>query len=48
VELLKERNADPGILESALLKLRNVYYNLSGLGVDKSAELKIIEEQLDL
>jgi len=48
VELLKERNADPGILESALLKLRNVYYNLSGLGVDKSAELQEVEKELKL
>ena len=48
VELLKERNADPGILESALLKLRNVYYNLSAMGVDKSAELEVVEKELNL
>lgn len=48
VELLKERDADPSTLESALLKLRNVYYNLSGLGVDKSAELEAVEKKLDL
>ncbi|MBK5194495.1 MAG: tetratricopeptide repeat protein [Proteiniphilum sp.] len=48
VELLKERNADPSILESALLKLRNVYYNLSGLGVDKSTELQEVEKELNL
>jgi hypothetical protein len=48
VELLKERNADPGILESALLKLRNVYYNLSAMGVDKSTELAAVEKELNL
>ncbi len=48
VETLKEREADATELNSALMKLRNVYYNLSIMGVDKSAELKAIEEQLGL
>jgi Flp pilus assembly protein TadD len=47
-ELLKERNAPEHDIESALLKLRNVYYNLSAMGVDKSAELEMVEKQLNL
>ena len=43
---LKERNADDFVIKGALIKLQNVYYNLSNLGVDKSAELHLIEEQL--
>lgn len=45
---LKERSASESEVSGALLLLRNVYYNLSVLGVDKSNELKAIEEQLDL
>lgn len=45
-ELLKARNADQTELNAALLKLRNVYYNLSNMGVDKSKELSVIEKQL--
>lgn len=45
---LKERNASESEINGALLLLRNVYYNLSVLGVDKSVELKAIEAQLDL
>ena len=33
-------------IKSALIKLQNVYYNLSNLGVDKSSELDAIEEEL--
>ncbi len=47
-ELLKERNAEANEIESALLKLRNVYYNLSNMGVDKSEELKAVEQELNL
>lgn len=47
-ELLKERNAPAGDIESALLKLRNVYYNLSAMGVDKSKDLEIVEKELNL
>ncbi len=45
---LKGRSASESEINNALLLLRNVYYNLSVLGVDKSAELKVIESQLDL
>ncbi len=47
-ESLKGRSASESEINGALLLLRNVYYNLSVLGVDKSAELKVIESQLDL
>ena len=47
-ELLVEREASDSEIQSALLKLRNVYYNLSNMGVDKSAELEEIEAVLDL
>ena len=46
--ILKERNAPANDIESALLKLRNVYYNLSAMGVDKSAELAAVEKELNL
>ncbi len=48
VELLKGREAEAHDIESALLKLRNVYYNLSSLGVDKSTELETVEKELNL
>ncbi len=47
-ELLRARNADESEIKSALLKLRNVYYNLSLLGVDKSKELQAVEAELDI
>jgi tetratricopeptide (TPR) repeat protein len=47
-KLLKGRSATNSEINNALLLLRNVYYNLSVLGVDKSAELEAIESQLDL
>ena len=47
-ELLRARKAEKNELESALLKLRNVYYNLSGIGVDKSKELEAVEKELNL
>ena len=43
---LKNREADESTIKSALIKLQNVYYNLSNLGVDKSSELDAIEEEL--
>lgn len=45
-ENLKEKQADESLINSALIKLQNVYYNLSNLGVDKSKELDAIEEEL--
>ena len=47
-DILVEREASESELQSALLKLRNVYYNLSNMGVDKSSELEAIEAKLDL
>lgn len=47
-ELLRTRGANDSEIQSALLKLRNVYYNLSNMGVDKSAEMESIEKELDL
>jgi tetratricopeptide (TPR) repeat protein len=47
-KLLKERSATESEINNALLLLRNVYYNLSVLGVDKSKELETVESQLDL
>lgn len=47
-QVLKGREASESEINSALMLLRNVYYNLSVLGVDKSAELKEIESRLDL
>ncbi len=47
-ELLKGRNAPESENNGVLLLLRNVYYNLSVMGVDKSAELEAIESALDL
>lgn len=47
-ELLKGREAPAHDIESALLKLRNVYYNLSSMGVDKSKEMEEVEKELNL
>ena len=46
-ESLKARSADESAITGALIKLQNVYYNLSNLGVDKSKELELVEEQLE-
>ena len=46
--LLNEREASDSEVQSALLKLRNVYYNLSNIGIDKSKELEETESVLDL
>lgn len=48
VSLLKNRSADKTEIDGALMKLRNVYYNLSMMGVDKSALLKEVEAELGL
>ena len=45
-ESLKTRSADQSEIKGALIKLQNVYYNLSNLGVDKSKELDKVEELL--
>lgn len=45
-ESLKARDADESAITGALIKLQNVYYNLSNLGEDKSKELEMVEEQL--
>lgn len=47
-QALKNRSASQEEINSVLLLLRNAYYNLSVLGVDKSEELKVIESQLNL
>lgn len=47
-QLMKGRNAEKTELNGALMLLRNVYYNLSVLGIDQSLKLKVIEDQLDL
>lgn len=46
LNVLKGRSAPEAEIKSAMMKLQNVYYNLSNLGVDKSKELKEIETQL--
>ena len=46
-ELLEARDATKPEMNSALIKLQNVYYNLSNLGIDKSAELEEVEQQLE-
>lgn len=46
--LLRGREASESEKQSALTKLRNVYYNLSNMGVDKSAELESVEKELNL
>lgn len=47
-DLLRARKAEKHELESALLKLRNVYYNLSSMGVDKATQLEAVEKELNL
>ncbi|MDO5523989.1 MAG: tetratricopeptide repeat protein [Bacteroidia bacterium] len=46
--LLRARSADSSELNSSLMLLRNVYYNLSAKGIDKSSQLKAVEEELGL
>ena len=47
-QILLERNASESENNGVLMLLRNVYYNLSVMGVDKSAELEKVEASLDL
>lgn len=46
-DLLQARNADRYDIRQALMKLQNVYYNLSLLNVDKSKELEAIDKALE-
>lgn len=46
VSLLRARNAEKADLRPGLVKLQNVYYNLSLLNVDKNAELEAIDKEL--
>lgn len=45
--LLEARGADKSEINPALIKLQNVYYNLSNMGVDKSKELEAVEAKLN-
>lgn len=45
-EQMKSKNADKYTIRPALMKLQNVYYNLSLLDVDKSKELEVIDAAL--
>jgi len=45
-DILKAKNADVYEIRPALMKLQNVYYNLSLLNVDKSKELETIDAAL--
>jgi len=47
-DVLKARNADASEVKAALMKLQNVYYNLSLLNVDKSKELEAIDKELGI
>lgn len=47
-EVLNQRDATQQEINGSLTLLRNVYYNLSVMGIDKSAELEEIESQLGL
>ena len=46
-DLLKARSAEARELRPLLMKLQNVYYNLSLLKVDKGKELEAIEAELN-
>jgi Flp pilus assembly protein TadD len=48
-DLLKARNADFDMdIKPALMKLQNVYYNLSLLNIDKSAEYEAVQNELGI
>lgn len=47
-DILKARGADETDVRQALMKLQNVYYNLSLLNVDKSKEYEEINKELGL
>ncbi len=46
-DLLKAKQAESRDLKALLMKLQNVYYNLSLLKIDKAAELDAIEKELN-
>jgi len=47
-DILKGKgNVDPYDMRPALMKLQNIYYNLSLLNVDKSKELEVIDKALE-
>lgn len=46
-ELMKARNAEPEDMRLILIKLQNVYYNLSLLNIDKSKEVETISAELE-
>ncbi|MDR1882774.1 MAG: hypothetical protein LBR26_08345 [Prevotella sp.] len=46
-DILKDKNANSAELRPALMKLQNVYYNLSLLNVDKAKELDAIDKELN-
>lgn len=47
VNQMRERQADPFELRAGLVKLQNVYYNLSLLGISKEAELDVVEKEIE-
>jgi len=48
-DILKARNADFDLdIKPALMKLQNVYYNLSLLNIDKSAEYEAVQQELGI
>ena len=48
-DLLKARGADFDLdIKPALMKLQNVYYNLSLLNIDKSAEYEAVQKELGI
>jgi tetratricopeptide (TPR) repeat protein len=48
-DLVKERNADFDLdIKPILMKLQNVYYNLSLLNIDKSAEYEAVQKELGI
>lgn len=48
-DLLKARGADFDLdIKPALMKLQNVYYNLSLLNIDKSAEYEVVQKELGI
>ena len=47
-EVLRARSASQREINTALFLRRNVYHNLTDLGVDKSVQFEAIERELDL
>lgn len=46
-DLQKAKNESPSVIKKTLLKLQNVYYNLSFLNVDKKSELDKVNSELE-